>query len=208
MTLESIAVSRVLAARPSGCRGYSLAELLISLAIIVTVGGMTIPSIAAGVDHWRAYGSARYVAARLQAARMESVARKRSVGVRFMTGPPVSFRMYVDGNDNGIRTADVASGIDRPLGDVEVISTLFAGVDFGLLPGLPPVDASSPPPGSDPIKFGASNIASFSAIGSSSTGSVYLLGKDRSQYVVRLFGDTAKVRILMFDPRTLKWLPL
>lgn len=200
-------LSRVRAARLLRA-GYSLAELVIALAIISTVAGMTIPSILAGVDHWRSYGAARYVAARLQAAKMEAVARRRAVGVRFMPGTPTSFRTYVDGNDNGIRTADVLSGADRALGDLEVIANLFTGVDFGMLPGLPPVDSSSAPPGSDPIKFGTSNIASFTSIGSSSTGSVYLLGRDQSQYVVRLFGDTAKVRILVFDPATRQWKPL
>jgi len=188
--------------------GSSLAELVVACAIIATVCGMTIPSVAAGVDYWRAYGAARYVAARLQAARMQAVMRLRPVGIRFVPGSPVIFRMYVDGNRNGIRTADVLSGADPPLGDDDVVANLFAGVDFGLLPDLPPVDPSSPPPGTDAVKFGTSNIASFSPNGSSSTGSVYLLSKGQQQYVVRLFGDTGKVRILMFDPRTRKWKPL
>jgi hypothetical protein len=78
-------------------------------------------------------------------------------------------------------------------------------VEFGALPGLPPVDPGGTAPGSDPIRLGSGNIASFSSLGTSSSGTVYLRGRRDAQYAVRIFGETGKTRMLKFDPRTRQW---
>jgi hypothetical protein len=79
-------------------------------------------------------------------------------------------------------------------------------VDFGVQAGLPAVDDSGLP-GGDPIRLGASNLASFSSNGTATSGSVYIRGR-HAQYVVRVFGATAKVRILKFDRAANQWKPL
>ena len=66
----------------------------------------------------------------------------------------------------------------------------------------------TPPPGADPVKLGASNILTFTAIGSSSSGSLYVLGRSGAQYVIRIFGDSGKTRVLKFDRQTHHWKPL
>ena len=76
---------------------------------------------------------------------------------------------------------------------------------FGVLPGLPPVDAGGAPPGTDPIKLGAGSLLTFSAQGTSSSGSVYIRGQRTAQYVIRVFGETGKVRILKYDARNRQW---
>ena len=88
--------------------------------------------------------------------------------------------MYVDGNGNGVLSADIRDGTDPQLGGTERVESNFAGVHFGTLAGLPPVDSSGPAPGSDPIHLGASNSASFTPTGTSSSGSVYLRGRTAS----------------------------
>jgi hypothetical protein len=55
--------------------------------------------------------------------------------------------------------------------------------------------------------MGASNIASFSAQATATSGSLYIKGQ-HAQFVVRLYGDTAKTRVLRFDARTRQWRPL
>src|SRR5207253_7762094 len=64
----------------------------------------------------------------------------------------------VDGNGDGVRTADITKGIDRRVGAIECLPDNYVGVDFGLLPGLPPLDPGGPAPGSDPIKLGNSDL--------------------------------------------------
>jgi prepilin-type N-terminal cleavage/methylation domain-containing protein len=189
--------------------GYSLVELVCVMAIVGTLGALTVPGLLATLDDLRALGAARYVAARLQRARMEAVARSSDVALQFVsTADGYAYGVYVDGNGNGIRTADIQHGIDRELMPPEHLPALFNGVDFGVLPGLPPVDSGSSPPGTDPIKLGSSNILTFSPIGTASPGSLYLLGRRGAQYVVRVSGETGRARVLKFDPAARRWNPL
>ena len=62
-----------------------------------------------------------------------------------------------------------------------------------------------PPPGTDPIRLGSGNIASFSALGTSSTGTVYIRSRRDAQYAVRIYGETGRTRMLKFEPRTGRW---
>ena len=157
----------------------------------------------------RTFGAVRYLSAKLRRIRMEAVLRSSNAGLQVTADPAgYAYDAYVDGNGNGIRSADIARGIDRELMPLERLPHLFRGVDFGLAPGLPAIDPSGPAPGSDPIKIGSSNILSFTALGTSTAGSLYVRGARGSQYVIRVFGDSAKVRALKFDSRSRRWSPL
>ena len=105
---------------------------------------------------------------------MEAVARSSDVALRFVqTADGYAYGVYVDGNGNGVRTADIQRGIDQQLMPLERLPGLFSGVDFGVLPGVPAVDSGSPPPGTDPIKLGSSNILTFTSIGTSSSRAAF-----------------------------------
>ena len=188
--------------------GYSLIELVFVMGLVATVSAMAVPQSLSALDDTRTAGAARYIAARLQRARTEAIARSANVGVKFtLAGGHYLYGVYVDGNGNGVRTSEIASGVDAEIVAPERLSDQFPSVDFGALPDLPAVDAGGTPPGSDPIRLGTSNLASFSAQATASSGSVYVRGQ-RAQYVVRLYGDTARTRILRFDTRTRQWRPL
>jgi len=188
--------------------GFTTFELLFVVTLIVTMSGVSVPPVLRALDDYRAAAAARYVAARLQRMRMEAVMRSADVGAKFvLVGNQYTFRNYIDGNRNGISTTDIQNGIDRPSGGVERLTDYFSDVDFGTMPGLPAVDGSSSPPGGDPIHLGTSDIATFSPNGSSSTGSLYIRNRTK-QYVVRLYGDTGKTRLLLFDPGSRQWRPL
>ena len=178
------------------------------MGLAATVTAMAVPQSLAALDDLRAAGAARYIAARLQRARTEAIARSATVGVKFtLSGTHYAYAMYVDGNGNGVRTADIAGGVDRQVLAAERLIDQFTSVDFATLPGLPPVDPGGVPPGSDAIHLGASNIASFTPQGTATAGSIYVRGS-RAQYVVRIYNDTARTRILKFDPVTNRWRPL
>ena len=137
---------------------------------------------------------------------MEAIARSTDVGFQFVpTANGFSYAAYVDGNSNGIRSADIQRGAEWTLFASEQLPDRFPGVDFGVLPGVPSVDPDGTPPGTDPIKLGASNILTFTPLGTSTSGSVYVRGRRDSQFVVRIFGETAKTRVLRFDPRDRSW---
>src|SRR5260221_1855603 len=103
---------------------------------------------------------------------------------------------------SGSLTIGPLYGAGPRIGSIDRHRDQFPGVLFGALPGLPPVDAGGQPPGNDPVRLGAGNMASFSSIGTASTGSLYIRGRQRAQYVVRIYGDTGKTRILKFDNRS------
>ena len=189
-------------------RGFTAFELLFVVTLVATMSGVSVPPVLRALDDYRAAAATRYVATRLQRMRMEAVLRSADVGAKFvLVGNQYTFRNYIDGNRNGISTADVQNGIDRPLGGMERLTDYFADVDFGAMPGLPAVDGSGPPPGDDPIHLGTNDIVTFSANGSSSTGSLYIRSRTK-QYVVRIYGDTGKTRLLVFDPGSRQWRPL
>jgi hypothetical protein len=124
------------------------------------------------------------------------------------TGNSFSYGVFVDGNGDGVRTQDIALSIDGQVAAFERLGDNFSGVEFGLLPALPPVEAGSSPPGTDPIKLGTSSLLSYSATGTSSSGSLYIVGRRGAQYVIRVLGDTGRTRILKFNADSNTWKPL
>ena len=140
---------------------------------------------------------------------MEALSRHTTVALRFVqVGDSYQYAAYADGNGDGVRAADIESGVDPRIQDDEQLSNQFAHVAFGTLPGLPPVDPASPPPGADPIRFGVSDSAAFTPLGTATPGSLYIIGRSRAQYVVRVLGETGKTRILKFDAKVGQWKPL
>jgi type II secretory pathway pseudopilin PulG len=191
-----------------GCQGYSLVEVLFALAVLVTLGGLAVPQLLATVDHVRAAGAVRYLTTRLHQVRMEAIVRSKNVALQItQTADGYSFATYVDGNGDGIRTHDMQNGTDPRLTRPERLPDQFSGVDFGVLPELPSPDGSSTALGSNPIKLGSSNILTFTPLGTSSSGSLYVRSKGNSQYVIRILGETGKTRVLRFDSRRRLWTP-
>ncbi|HTK29472.1 MAG TPA: GspH/FimT family pseudopilin [Vicinamibacterales bacterium] len=189
--------------------GYTAVELMFTTALMVILSGIAVPQMLASVEETRTVGAVRYLAARLQRLRSEAVRRSAVVSMRFASDASGwQFTEYLDGNGNGVLAADIQRGVDRPLAPADRLTNSFRGVDVGVLPGVPSVDAGSPPPDGDPLKLGASNAVSFAPQGSASSGSIYVLGRAGSQYVIRVFGETGKTRILRYDAALRRWMPL
>jgi prepilin-type N-terminal cleavage/methylation domain-containing protein len=188
--------------------GYTLVELLFVAAVFATLSGIGMPLLLAGRDSARAVAAARYVAARLQLARLEAVRRSACVGFRVDTSTGgMPFGLYVDGNGDGVRAADIEAGADRALGSVERLDEQFPGVVFGVDAEVLPVDSGEPLDPGDPIRIGRTVVLSFSPAGGASGGSLYVLGRSRQQYVVRVLGVTGRVRVMQFDFRARQWVP-
>ena len=123
-------------------RGVTLIELMVVVTVAATLAAIAVPVMLAGLEAQRGAGAARYLAARMYEARFEAVKRSRFVALRF---DPVSddyvFTRIQDGNHNGIRTVDISSGIDTPVGGSTRLTHLFAGVSFAL--AVPPIDGAS-----------------------------------------------------------------
>jgi hypothetical protein len=129
-------------------------------------------------------------------ARSQAVKRSAHVALRFEERPSgITFRMFADGNRNGVRTSDIDGGIDRPIDNAIRLADLFPGAAIGVAG-----DA-----GTDPIRLGSSNLLSFTPLGTSSSGSVFVRGRDGSQFVVRVLGATGRARVQRFVARSRTW---
>ena len=206
----TIVPARVRASGPglSFPRGFTSLELVIVLALCAAL----VTATAAGAFQLQASLAIRSAAAELAAAffRARSYALTRGVAValKFRTdGGRYEWALYRDGNGNGVRTSEIASGVDRSLG--LAIPWLRGDVRPGILQDSPVPDPASP--GSkldrldDPIRFNNSDLCSFSPVGESTPGSVYLWdGRDRMA-VVRVFGRTAKIHTLYFVRGEKSW---
>ena len=195
---------------PSDVRGVSVAELVLVLAVAATVTAIAAPGTLELRSALAVRSAAGEVRAALFHARAQAIARCRNVGVKFRkNGNRYEWALYVDGNGNGIRTAEITKGIDRPLG----IATPWGRNDVvpGILTGTPVPDPSDPGHNldrlDDPIRFNASDICSFSAVGESTPGSIYLSDGHNRMAVVRVFGRTAKVRTLYYRRGEKEWKP-
>ena len=159
---------------------------------------MAIPQVLVTIDSSRTSAAARYLSSRLMLARMLAVQRSAAVAIRFDTDARgYRFATYQDGNGNGVRSVDIWASVDRELDQPVLLFELFPGVDFVLT-----VDAE---PG-DPIQLSGTSLLTFTPSGTATSGSVYLRGRDRSQYVVRVLGATGRVRVLRYDTSQGQWI--
>lgn len=168
------------------------------VAVMAIVAAITVPQVFVGVERARAVAGSRYVAQQCGIARMQAVGKARYVAVRFIPdGDEYVMQMFVDGNRNGVRTADIADGADRPLSAQERLSASFPGVRIGLDPALGL--------GSDPVRLSGSTLLSFSPDGTATAGTVYVLGRDGTQLGVRVLGATGRTRVVRYERATGTW---
>ena len=188
-------------------RGMTLVELMMSLAILSIAGGLCLANVLPETNATRAEAAARFLVAQIRQARQEALQRSTTVGVRFEPdGDRIRFRLYADGNGNGLRTRDVQDAIDLPLGVARSLEDDF-GATFGVSRALPPIDAGGDrlEPGDSPIHVGSSRIVSFGANGRGSSGTVYVRGRGDQQFAVRIFGQTGRVRLLQYRAADAQW---
>ena len=186
--------------------GYSFLEVLAAITVMVIVAGAAIPLAYGSVERSRAAAAARYVAVRLAMARFEAVKRSAAVAVKFTThADGYRFQPYVDGNFNGVLSADIARGVDRPIGSIERLDEHFPGVQFGFASGLTSLDPGRPLDTTDPIQIGPTTLFSFSADGSSTSGTLFIVGQRQSQFAVRVLGATGRARVFQFDFQDAAW---
>ncbi|MCZ6600062.1 MAG: hypothetical protein O7A07_04400 [Acidobacteria bacterium] len=196
-----------------GQGGWSLAELLAAMAITAMAMSLCLPPTFTWARRQRLQGAIRRLAQDLQASRWRALATGRATGLVFTVaaGGDLRWTIYHDGDGDGLRRADVESGVDISLGRVRQLSQVAPGVRAGLLMGTFSAGVPRLPPQSgwitnpeDPVKFGASDMASFSPQGSATSGSLYLTdGHDMAALVIN--GITGRLRLFRFDLTGRDW---
>ena len=183
--------------------GITLVELLFTISVLATVTAIAIPLTSDAVDELRAANAVRYLEGRIMNARMEAVKRSTAVALRFEpSDPDYVYATYVDGNGNGVRTADIDRGADWRLVAAERLADKFPGVVFGVTDGVPGLDGSDE---ADGIRIGTARILTMSANGTATSGTLYVKGRGR-QFAVRVLGATGRTRVFRYDTGVRRWM--
>jgi type II secretory pathway pseudopilin PulG len=178
--------------------GATMVEVLIVLLVIGTITAISAPLAAGVVDAGRAREAAVFLGTRFRLAHAQAVTLGANVGVVFdQVNGQWQVRVCRDGARNGLRRADIQSGVDPCFDGPYTLPQLFPGVDVNVDPQLrgPAGEAGS----ADPVRFGSANIASFSPVGSCTAGTVFLRSRGGAQYAVRLSGIAGRLRVLWYE---------
>ena len=192
-------------------QGFTLIELLATAAVVMLLAAAVVPPLQNWSAKQQLHLAACELVGALHRARLLAIARRENVAVKLRTAADgrVSFTLYHDGDGDGVRNRDIDSGVDPQIGLPRNLRHFGIRVHFGFPPGKPPRDPGDPRRRlhklHDPIRFNRSDLASFSPLGGSTPGSLYLTDGKYRLAVVRVFGRTGKIRILHYDPERERW---
>lgn len=186
---------------PSRQAGHSLLELIVAIAILVIVAGMALPRGWELVEEYRLRGAAQYFRGLIRQVRTQAAAKSRYTGIVFgeVDGEP-ELSIHIDGNDNGIRRADIRSGVDPRIRGPFRLSDQFPGVRYG----SPSFEGG---PTFPPLRIGRGRILSFSPIGTSTSGTLFLSNEQGFLYAVIVLGTSARVRLARYREGRWETLP-
>ncbi|HUE89970.1 MAG TPA: GspH/FimT family pseudopilin [Vicinamibacterales bacterium] len=187
-------------------RGAALIDLVVACGLMVVLAAIAIPTLQASRDRDAVRMAARHLTNVLQRLRVEAVRRNRSVAIRFDPDDLGRYATYADGDGDGVLQVDIDRDIDPPFDEPAHVRHFFSTVELRVASTVPVPDGPGVvPAGSDPIRIGSTNLVSFSATGSSTSGTIYLAARDGSQMCIRLLGTTGRVRVLRFDRTSGAW---
>jgi hypothetical protein len=178
-------------------RGFSLLELLTVVAIVMTMAVFALPPIRAMVADAHLLGAGREFCSSFRLAASTAIRGNVYTAIRFeRRADEVRYAVYRDGDDDGVRSDDIASGRDALVAGPFPLA-IGPTVRVGIRPGTPAIPPERGLLSGDPIRFGSSDILSFSPLGTATPGTFYLMG-DGAQAAVRVTGGTARVRLMIW----------
>jgi prepilin-type N-terminal cleavage/methylation domain-containing protein len=187
-------------------RGYSFIEMLVVIALIGMMMLIWGGSSLRAAERQRDFDLfRREVIYALERCRWKAMNERSYAGavVGKVNGNYVA-NFYLDGNQNGIRLSDVQTGIDASFNHSYELSKDQGDIAAGILqnepvPEIPPKTGALDPT-SDPVKFGRSDIISFSPNGDSSSGTLYLSCRSQHQmFALVLYGATARLTVWKYS---------
>lgn len=190
-------------------KGISFVEMAVVLLLLSMFVILCFPQFSNIILKARLNGALQEIALLLREKKIMALSEECGVGLCFeQKGAGYTYRIYRDGNSNGIRRQDIEDGIDSPITETLDISERYRDVTFSILstPGIPelPPGGEMLAPGGDPIRF-SSDILAFSPAGTSSSGSLYLTVGDRFMVALKLFGPTGRIRKFRYDGQRKIW---
>jgi len=188
---------------PRTSAGFSLLELLVVLGGSLIMAAVALPNLVEFRREYALLGAAQSFKAEFMRARSVATKKNTQTAIRFETDPSgvPMYSTYIDGNFNGVRSSEIAVGIDVRIAGPFRLDAGQTGVEVGVLPGAPAPDGGVL--GSEPIRFGNSRMVSFSPLGTGTPGTFYLR-TSKTMAGVRVTGGSARVRIMLLRGR--RWI--
>jgi len=185
--------------------GFTLAELVVGLAIFSILLMTGLPALLHVASNLRLRLAAGELAGTLRCARSLAIRLGANVAVKFQPRPngQSTWAVYRDGDGDGVLSRDIAAGVDPLVVPPRPLELLGRRMRFGFPPGRPARDPGDPAKllraADDPIRFNGSDLASFGPLGTSTPGSLYVTDSANSLMAVRVFGRTGKVKVIVYD---------
>jgi hypothetical protein len=185
-------------------RGFSLVEAVVVSGVILVLAAVATPYFRAYFADAHILGAGQQFKSHFRLAWSTAVRSNVYTGIRFerLDDGRVFYSVYSDGNGNGVLSADIAGGRDVRIAGPYPLSGGAPGVSVAINPGVPDPNPGNGMLSGDPIRFGKSDILSFSPFGTATPGTFYLAG-DAVQAAVRVNGGSARVRLMLW--RGGKW---
>ncbi len=185
---------------------------LIDAVVVMAIAGLTLAVSLPYLQEARRRAGLETLARRLAAAthrcRLLAIDRRHNVGLVFAEA--VDGWRYVaaeDGDGDGVSRRDVANGVDPGLGPEVRFESLCQGARLGIPEGWEVPDPSGRGllrPG-DGLKAGSSDVVSFTALGNATPCSVYINDARDRMLALRIYGATARVRVLEWRRGWPRW---
>lgn len=188
-------------------RGVAFVDVLVATGLILIMTAVAVPVIGGTLAREHVIVGTQYLAAHVQRARLESLKRATAVAVRLeVLDGRTAVQLFVDGNGNGVLQRDIDQRTDPALTGVEWLDHHARGVSLRINQPIADVTgAVGLVAGDDPLRIGNSSLVSFSPLGGSTGGTLYVAAPRGPQMAIRIFGATGRVRVLTFDAQARQW---
>jgi type II secretory pathway pseudopilin PulG len=179
--------------------GGSLIEGLVALALVGLGMAVALPNLISFRGKTSLELLARHLVSDAVRCRAAAINRRCNVGLMFgEERGAYYYNVVADGNGNGVSRRDVQRRRDTVIGPRVWIDRLCRGAKLGVPSGwrVPDPGGSGRLRPGDGLHAGRSAILSFSPLGDATPASVYLNDGRERMLAVRVYGGTARVRVL------------
>lgn len=193
--------------RAPDSEGIGVVELLVVLAILGIVAAAAVPGWTGWRDRQRLKQAVWHLQAELEGLRAAAARDGRNRALLFAAdGGDLCWRHVLDGDGDGVRSADVSTGRDRIIGTSTCLAALGGGVSVGVGPRGPARGPGGSAIPADGLAL-PGDLMSVAATGAGSSGTIYLFGRGTGVAALRLYGPTGRLTAWLYRPARGGWVP-